>query len=206
MFKSVMFALAMMVAVPSMACNLNNVGDLPAEAVQKLKVECENARLIAKQNEEANSTVAGKVNRVVTETINPTNVSSWGDAIGNIGTQIGRAASAAGMAVNEFIATPAGFLITFGVIWAVFGTQFLGLFLVLLNFYLFSQGAKFLRRNGVQEITVKKSIFGQLVSERTKHIPSYDKWDDMSDGQVFLTWCCLVLMVIPVVVFIAVVV
>lgn len=204
MLKSVLFALTMLVAVPSMACNLQNVGDLPAEAVQKLKVECENARLIAKQNEEANSTVAGKVTKAVGDVVNPTTVSSWGDALGNIGIQIGKAASAAGMAVNDFIQTPAGFLITFGVIWAVFGTQFIGFFLVLLSFYIFTKAIRFIRQNGTQEITVKKYIFGTLVSERTKHIPIYDAWNRMGDGQMFCTWCCFVLMVIPTVVFIAV--
>lgn len=164
-------------------CQISN-SDLPKEMVQKLKTDCEAARLavIQKTEEEKKSGVD------FVPTITPEKVTGWAQVAEGFANAMGAAARQLNVSVNEFIKTPAG-LITIGVIlWKVIGVSILKLLAMYAVFALCLGVLRTMWKVG--STPVEKSLFW---AKWTKQKPVYSTWENASDTLCGMSFVVIVI-------------
>lgn len=105
----------------------------------------------------------------------------WGQMAQEFAKALGIAAHEIGVSVNEFVASPAGYITVGVVLWKTIGGSIAKYGLVLCIWLL---GTGLIRSMWTSTFIDReyKNIFGTL---RTKRTRVYYKWDDASDTQVF---------------------
>jgi hypothetical protein len=176
-----LLALMSLGAQADTGCEINYSG-LPKEALQQLKVDCENARLKAIQAAKD----VGNVPDV--STLTPERITSWAQVAAGFADAIGLAANKLGVSVNEFIKTPAG-MITVGVIlWKVAGTAIIKICFLLLVI----AGTKSILRamwaSGTYQETRNFLWYERTVSRR-----KYQEWRSATDNLIQVTMFVLLL-------------
>lgn len=173
--KRIIFALLLLVAGPTWAdgCDITNSG-LNAEAVSKLRIACEQAKI--EQN--ANRNVSGDS---ITKGLTPEKISAIGSVAQEIAKALGSAAKELGVAVNDFLLTPAGILVVLGIFWKLFLVQTMGLIGVVI---VLITARWWLVRILVEGFvpTEKPRFFGLYTV--TKQVPTYTSFGKLTDNQL----------------------
>lgn len=180
--KYLLLVLVLMgIAAPIHACEIKGTQGLDEVTIQKLKLACEEAKLVAQQALVVpTAAVASSAVQTVKEAVTAENISAFGQASRDVAKAIGLAASELGLAVNEFLRSPAGILTVTVVLWKMFGLQMLGLFLCGLTLVI---AFWFVKRATVSEYTmVEKRRFWGLYTV-TKRVPTYATFKEMDDSQ-----------------------
>lgn len=173
--KRVMLALILSLAsFGAMAsCEISNTG-LPDSVLQKLKTDCETARLAEtqKKEEEKNSPIPS------VPFINPERMTGWAAVAEGFANAMGAAAKQLNISVNEFITTPAG-MITIGVIlWKVIGTSILKL---LAMYGVFLVARQIIRVMWTKSTITVERKFWQWTWTKENRV--YYTWKDADDTQ-----------------------
>ncbi|MCK4826747.1 hypothetical protein KA005_64015 [bacterium] len=95
------------------ADQINNISGLKPEIRQGMIVSCEAAKLKATQS----------VGKSALSPVSVDNLTEWGLVAKQFAEAIGIAASELGVAVNEFIKTPAGIMVIVGIFWTIMGAS-----------------------------------------------------------------------------------
>lgn len=165
--KCIILAALLLFAVPTFACDISGSG-LSKEAIATLKVACEQAKL---DEVKANDPSAY---------ITPDRISAIGNVSNDIAMAIGTAAKQVGIAANEFLQTPAGLLVAFGIFMKLFLHQAIGLVGLVL---ILSTWLWFTRRLLVDEYTVVEKVRFWGLYTATKRIPTYTAFKRLDDNQ-----------------------
>lgn len=172
------------------ACDIRAHG-LPAEAVAKLKVACEEAKL-AEINAEKTPKVVETISAIDTETVTK---------IGQVSVEIAKAlvlaARELGIEANKFIQTPAGILVVVGVFWTLFMTQLLGIALIITTLWLMLKAFRRLFTDR-QYYTDEKLFWGLITYKKTR----FDYSDTISSEQF---WSGVLITIIATVIIIVVI-
>lgn len=113
------------------------------------------------------------------------NIKSVGSAAGEISKAIVEAAAGIGVAASDFIKTPAGILVVVAIVWSLFGGQLLGTLITIFVVWGSYRAIKFIRYDGLQPHETRSKWFGYEILQRTRPVARYNKWDDVTDGQIF---------------------
>lgn len=165
--KGIILAVLLLFAVPTFACDINNSG-LSKEAVATLKVACEQAKLDeVKQNS-------------IGSYVTPDRISAIGNVSNDIAMAIGTAAKQVGIAANEFLQTPAGLLVAFGIFMKLFLHQAIGLtgLVIILGAW-----SWFIRRVLVDQYTVVEKVRFWGLYTTSKRVPTYTTFKNLDDSQ-----------------------
>lgn len=174
-------------AANTYACEIRGTG-LPAAAIAELKVACEQAKLNNIQAKGSNTVSSVAANMPSAEQL-----SEIGNVSKEIAKAIGIAAKELGVAVNDFLTTPAGILIAFGVFWKVFLVESVGLLLL----FLLITGCMWMYRKCLidgYEIKERSVLWG--LYKYQKHVPVYGTISRISSPEgtmIFFTTVFLVI-------------
>lgn len=166
--KRIFLAMLLLVSFPVMSCEISNSG-LSKEAVASLKVACEQAKLDElKQKSD------------ITGYITADRVSAISSVSSDIAMAIGTAAKQIGIAANEFLQTPAGILVAFGIFMKLFLTQVVGIvgLIVMISSWLW-----FIRRVMIAEYIVSERVRLWGLYTTTKRVPVYSSFKSLDDAQ-----------------------
>lgn len=108
-FSAALLSMFMFMAVPAMACNLQNT-NLPEDVKKELELKCLQAEKAAKDKASEVAT-ASQVDQL----------SAYAGIATEVAKAVGLAAKELGIAANEFILTPAGIITMLFVVFKVFG-------------------------------------------------------------------------------------
>lgn len=167
--KAFILATLLLFAVPTFACEINNSG-LSKEAVATLKVACEQAKL-----DEVKQNSLGSY-------VTPDRISAIGNVSNDIAMAIGTAAKQVGIAANEFLQTPAGILVVFGIFMKLFLHQAIGLVGLVV---ILCSWAWFTRRVLVDHYTVVEKVRFWGLYTTSKRVPTYAAFKDLDENQAF---------------------
>lgn len=174
MKRFLLATLLMFAAVPAMACDLQNSNGLTKEAVAQLRVACEQAKLDAVKAAEAAPSAAS------VSTLTPEKISAIGQTAQEIAKALGSAAGELNIAVNDFLLTPAGLLVVFGIFWKLFFIQTVGIIGVLV--VLWTARWWFLRIM-VESYTPVEQKRWWGAKTVTKQVPTYSTFNNVSGDQ-----------------------
>lgn len=204
-FKSALLALTLLcVPAVTVAAEINCASAIGAihnmDEISKraLIVQCEQTKLEAQK-------------KIVTEAVadnTPTSekVLNTMDRVSNIAKQfaeaIGIAAKELGVAVNEFITTPAGIITILFIVYQMAGNTII--YILLAGFaltFIMNRLTQFIRTVLVEDYETEtyKNFLGQ---EKTRKVPKFTPWKNLYDGQAFwvivvpIIECVVVLLVI----------
>lgn len=160
-------------ALPAAACEISANG-LSKESVAQLKVACEQAKLDTIKLQD------GSITPSAVASFTPERISAIGAVAQEIAKALGSAAKELGVAVNDFLLSPAGILVVLGIFWKLFLTQTIGLFGVVFTIIV---SMWFVKRTMVLEYTVveKRWLWGAWTT--TVNRPTYTPFRDLSDNQ-----------------------
>lgn len=172
------------------ACDIRAHG-LPAEAVAKLKVACEEAKLAEISAEKAPKVVE-TISAIDTDTVTK---------IGQVSVEIAKAlvlaARELGIEANKFIQTPAGILVVVGVFWTLFMTQLLGIALIITTLWLMLKAFRRLFTDR-QYYTDETLFWGLVTYKKTR----FDYSDTISSEQF---WSGVLITVIATIIIVVVI-
>lgn len=166
-------SLSVMGSSMALACQISGTG-LPEEMQQKLKVQCEQMKLDA-----ATLPAAPKVTKE--------ELSEWAAVSQEFAKAIGIAAKELGVAVNDFLNTPAGILTAGVIIWHTLGAdivKLLSIFGVAWVVYLFNRALWFSHYE-----TIPRSFMGVVWNSRVRR---QLKWEDLHESAMW--WIILSVM------------
>ena len=154
-------------------CNINTP-ELSKEANQKLILACETAKLAAIESESASVAVvmAKDAGSVVAESLSAENVSKWGGVVRDITRELVAAAAGLGIAVNDFLTSPAGVLIALVIVVNVIGAELFSFLIGVPLFIFFCYMYKYaLDKIFIKEIVYspKSGWFGRQEKTHIKH-------------------------------------
>lgn len=172
--KRFIFALLLMFAVPAMACDIQANG-LTKEALAQLKVACEQAKLEAIKGSATTSTLVPDP-----ATLTPERISAIGQTASEIAKALGTAAAQLGIAVNDFLLSPAGILVVLGIFWKLFLVQTIGIIGMLV--VLWTTRWWFLRILVESYTSVEETRWWGYKTV-TKRIPTYITVKELSEEQ-----------------------
>lgn len=124
-------------------------------------------------------------NVVEKKTITPTEVKEWASLAKDFGTAIGASAKEVGMAVNEFMVTPAGILLTLYLFWSKIGGVILGIPLLIALWFLYFKVISYYRNQPVEYGT--KPMFWGLWTKT--YVTKYNT--NREHGEVLSAMCLL---------------
>lgn len=194
--KRIVFVLMLMFSIPAWAdsCDITGTG-LNSEALGKLRIACEQAKLDQKA---AQNTVSNAAD--LTKGLTPEKISAIGQTAQEIAKAIGAAAKELGVAANDFLFTPAGLLVLFGIFWKLFMVQAVGI--IGLVIVLWVTRWWFLRIL-VESYTPVEQKRWWGYKTVTKQVPTYSTFGNMTGdqgGTLFLV-ICISLILIAILVF-----
>lgn len=172
--KKILFAILWLVPSLSFACNIQHTSGLSDAQVQALKVQCEQMKLKAKQDATA-SQAKEIVNNVTTE-----DISKWSTLAQELAKALGVAAKEIGISVNEFIKTPAGWLVVAIVLWTFLISDITMIALCALSIWFLIRRLRLSKVTGY-DIREVPTMFGM---QRTVKTPIYK--DDISEGDAWV--------------------
>lgn len=175
--KRFIFALLLMFSIPALAdnnCDIVNSG-LNSEAISKLRIACEQAKLDQKAAEKGVSTADD-----LTKNLTPEKISAIGQTAHEIAKAIGSAANELGVAVNDFLLTPAGLLVLFGIFWKLFMVQTVGIIGVLVVLWVTRW---WFLRILVESYTPVEQTRWWGYKTVTKQVPTYSTFNKMTGDQ-----------------------
>lgn len=147
------------------SCNISGTGDMPEAMVQQLKVQCEKMKLESAPGSKLEEKMKG---------VKPEDISAWAEAGTAIAKTLGAAAKEVGVSVNEFIKTPAGWLVVAIILWNLLMADILLISLTILAWGIFMWKAKDIRV--VSYSTEEKP--GWFGSTKIYKIPVYGEWSE----------------------------
>ena len=170
------------------SCDITGASGLTAAQVQQLKTNCEKMKLdtVSSVPEQASS-------------VTPKKLSEWAQASKGFADAIGIAAKEMGIAVNDFIKSPAGMITVLIILWKVMGSFFVGLFML---FFVNIVGFRMMRFVTQEQMTDEndKPMFTEKGKPLMIHRPltwNYfnNKGESTQDGNVWAI-CIFILMCI----------
>lgn len=192
--KRIMLVLMLMFSIPAWAdnCDIVNSG-LNSEALGKLRIACEQAKLDQKAQQNA-------VPADITKGLTPEKISAIGQTAHEIAKAIGSAANELGVAVNDFLLTPAGLLVLFGIFWKLFMVQTLGIIGTIIVLWVTRW---WFLRILVESYTPTEQKRWWGYKTVTKQVPTYSTFNNMTGdqgGSLFLV-ICISLVLLAILVF-----
>lgn len=190
--KRFIFALLLMFAVPAMACDLQSTSGLTKEAVAQLRVACEQAKLeVVKAAElpQASSVTS----------LTPEKISAIGQTAQEIAKALGSAASELNIAVNDFLLTPAGLLVVFGIFWKLFFIQTVGIIGILVVLW---TTRWWLLRIMVDSYTPAEQTRWWGAKTVTKQVPTYSSFSRLDGNQGGSMFLVIVISLILIAIFV----
>lgn len=191
--KRIAFVLMLMFSIPVWAdsCDITGTG-LNSEALGKLRIACEQAKLDQKA-----ATVQATD---VTKGLTPEKISAISQTAQEIAKAIGAAALELNVAVNDFLFTPAGMLVLFGIFWKLFMIQTIGIIGVVI--VLWVSRWWFMRILVESYVSVEEKRWWGYKTV-TKQVPTYSTFGDLTSdqgGSLFLV-ICISLILLAILVF-----
>lgn len=169
------------------ACEIRGTG-LPAEAVARLKVACEEAKLAQISTESKPS--IGDIT-----SIDPDTVTQIGRVSVEIAKALGLAARELGIEANKFIQTPAGILVVIGVFWTLFMSQLLGIALIIMTLWLMIKAFRRLFTDR-QYYTDETLFWGLVTYKKTRFDYSAEISSDQFWSGVLITIIATIIIVV----------
>lgn len=202
----------------ALACEISGVEGLPKEEVARLQESCEAAKASAaaaeSKKEEKKQTPAPKpdpqkeATAIAAALTAPAKaedtLTPYGKVAMEIAGAVGLAARELGLAINEFLWTPAGILTMAVIIGKLFGLQLLGLvFCICIGWAAYSIARRALTSH-YEQVTV---VWLWGLRTTTKQIPRFTPWKELHENQgatlvitvvatVLLEWAFLANMVV----------
>lgn len=199
MIKHILFAVTILLALPSQACEINYAGSLTDAQRQELKVMCEQMKAKALQTNNA-GTIAEAV-----KSVDPTTIASIQAISTAIVDAVNGIAKGLGVAVNDFIKSPAGVVITTILIFYLIGSKIWGIFiliLIALSIRMLLQRLKLVCSKGAVTQAQFPILWGLYTRNitRTEVVP-YKEWPEDDQKQyIFACWVAAIVMLISIIV------
>ena len=163
---------AMLFTLPTWACTLTN-STVPASAVKAIEAEC------AKAEEAVTSQVAK---------VDAERLSAYADVATQIAKAVGIAAQEMGVAVNDFIKTPAGILTVAVILVKVLGKLVVAMFFCVMVVYCAIRGIRYLWTDFSDEVP-RWYGFGKKTVRKTR----YMTYKEVPENQV--SWTVIIVIV-----------
>lgn len=154
------------------SCNISHTSGLSDEQIQQLKVQCEQMKL-------ANAP-ANKVEEKM-KGVDPETISTWASIAQEVAKALGVAAREVGVSVNEFIKTPAGWLVVAIVLWTFLISDIIMIVLCVLSIWFLLRRIKLSKIKSYDVTEMPSKIFGLT---RVVKTPVYN--DDIAEGDAWV--------------------
>lgn len=198
MMKKIILVATLLFTMPAMACQINYADGLSDAEVQELKVLCEQMKAKALQ------TTPGSISEVV-KSVDPTTIASIQAISVAIVDAVNGIAKGLGVAVNDFIKSPAGVVITTILIFYLIGSKIWGIFILVLIALLIRmllQRLKSVCAKGAVTEEVKPVLCGlyHRTIIKTEVVPFRDWKESDRDQYSFACWISAAVMLISIIV------
>lgn len=172
-FSAVILTVVALMANPVWACNLQNT-NLPDDVKKELELQCLRAEKAAKEK-----------SAEVVSASQAVQLSAYAGVATEVAKAVGIAAKELGVAVNEFILTPAGIITIAIILIKVFGKLVALLFVSMVIWY---SVARLLKHIWYRETGETMEVSGFLgFGKKTIPVRKRVTYSEASEGQVFIT-------------------